>query len=108
MQVHTHKVMTLQHAAAQKAELPQSSPRMIPGSAASFEAQMAAAEDALRFFKGLRVSSGMEHGLAAMWPGLAASPGAEANVFALAAATSVEVPSPLCTSWNTDGGLVRQ
>ncbi|CAL8465709.1 g5245 [Coccomyxa elongata] len=104
--VHTYKVLTVQHAAAHHAEVPQSSPRMIPGSAASFAAQMAAAGDALRFFKGLKISSETEHDLAAMLPLLAASPGAEANVFALAAA-SLEAPSPLGTSWNNDGDLLQ-
>ncbi len=105
VQVHTHKVLTVQHAPHQT-ELPQSSPMVIPGSAASFAAQkMSAADDALRFFKGLEVSSSTtEQDWAAMLPALVASPGAEANFFA---AASLEDPSPLGTSWKNDGDLVR-
>ncbi|BDA51600.1 probable mitogen-activated protein kinase kinase kinase 20 at C-terminar half [Coccomyxa sp. Obi] len=62
--------------------------------------KMAAADDALRFFKGPKISSETEEGLAAMF---AASPGAEAAL----SAHLPESPSPLGTSWNNDGDLLR-
>ncbi|CAL8465712.1 g5248 [Coccomyxa elongata] len=131
--VHTYKVLTVQQAGPQQ---PEPAQNLLFGRSASdghcitppcqitpTACSALATEQAFKFFKGLKVSSDTQNGLAMEIPGSATSKGAKASPFALgsspkpetsayASVTSLEpeAPSPLATGWNSafaDGNTLR-
>lgn len=131
-QVHTYKVLTVQQAGPQQPEPAQNSPFcrstsdghciLPPCSITRVACSAVATEQAFKFFKGLKVSSDTQNGLAVEVPGsvtskgpeaspfaLGSSPKPEASAFASVASLEPEAPSPLASGWNNafaDGNLV--